>query len=133
MPKYRKTSDYAGFRGRLKDGAIVVSMNTGCDTFSFSVGIEELGTGLGVYGNSNWVIRDIVRRHYYDATERWIDATKNAKLRDARRKNWERDPDFSKGSSLDELAIDGICRLVRDMYMKATGEYPRSWFEKVVG
>lgn len=123
-----------GYKAKSKDGEIIVWMKTSKtnpkDKFEMRVSIAEIDKCLWQYGNSNWVIYSLVKPEYYAAHDRWVENTRDAELMEERRRRWENDPVFGKGTALDENAIDFICGLVREAYKKATGEYPRSWFER---
>lgn len=132
-------SRYKGFdyKAKVKDGVIVVWMKTSKenpkDKFEMGVSIAEIDKCLWQYGNSNWVIYQLVKPEYYAAHDRWIENTWDAELRAERRRRWENDPVLGKGTALDENAIDFICGLVRNAYKAATGEYPMSWYERAQG
>lgn len=128
--KYREFD----YMAKVKDGAIIVWMRTSKtnpkDKFEMAVSIAEIDRCLWQYGNPNWVIYSMVRPEYYAAHDRWVENTRDAELREKRREAWENDPVLGKGTSTDERAIDFICKLVREAYKEATGEYPQSWLEK---
>ena len=129
--KYREFD----YRTKVKDGTIIVWMRTSKtnprDKFEMVVSITEIDKCLWQYGNSNWVIYQLVKPEYYTAHDRWIENTWDAELREERRRRWANDPVLGKGTSLDDNAIDFICGLVRNAYKAATGEYPQSWLERV--
>lgn len=129
-------SRYQGFdyKAKVKEGVIIVWMKTSKenpkDKFEMRVSIAEIDKCLWQYGNSNWVIHQLVKPEYYAAHDRWIENTWDAELRKKRRETWENDQVLGKGTALDENAIDFICGLVRKAYKEATGEYPQSWYER---
>lgn len=129
--KYREFD----YRAKVKDGTIVVWMRTSKtnprDKFEMALSIAEIDKCLWQHGNSNWAIYSLVKPEYYAAHDRWVENTRDAELREKRRESWENDPVLGKGTGLDERAIDFICKLVREAYKEATGEYPQSWLERV--
>lgn len=125
-----KRRNNTGFRGRVKDGTIIVWTSTGLnDRFEMRFEIDQIDRMLSVYGNSHWVVYSIVRQEYNDATERWIEGTKDAKVQAWRRNAWENDPNVGKGSALHEHGVTDVCCVVREQYKVANGHYPQSWFE----
>lgn len=128
--KYREF----GYRAKVKDGAIIVWMKTSKanpkDRFEMGVSIAEIDKCLWQYGNSNWVIYQLVKPEYYAAHDRWVGNTLDAELMEKRREAWENDQVLEKGTAADERAIDFICKLVSEAYREATGEYPMSWYER---
>ena len=125
-----KRKNNTGFRGRVKDGVIIIWIPTGPnDRFEMQFEIAQIDRLLSIYGNSNWVIDSIVRRGYGNATERWIEGTKDEKVRNWRRNAWENDPNVGKWSALHEHGITDVCGVVRKQYKVAKGHYPQSWFE----
>lgn len=132
--KYRKYREF-DYKAKAKDGVIIVWMKTSKtnpkDKFEMAVSIAEIEKCLRQYGNSNWVIYSLVKPEYYAAHDRWVENTRDAELREERRRRWENDAVVGKGTGLDERAIDFICKLVREAYKEATGEYPQSWFGRV--
>lgn len=100
--------------------------------FSFRLKVCEIDQGLDVYCNSYWVIREIAKKAVMDATERWIENTKDPVLRERRRRIHESDPVFGKDSYLQEQQIDSAARVVRTLYELETGHPCLSWFERAV-
>lgn len=100
--------------------------------FCFRLAVREIDQGLEVYGNSYWVIREIVKKAVLDATERWIENTEDTALRDRRRRIHESDSVYGKDSCLQEQQIDSAARVVRTLYELETGHPCLSWFERAV-
>ena len=98
--------------------------------FSFSLKVCEIDQGLDVYCNSYWVIRELSKKAVMDATERWIENTKDPVLRERRRRIHESDPVYGKDSCLQEQQIDSAVRVVRTLYELETGHPCLSWFER---
>ena len=98
--------------------------------FSFQLKVCEIDSRLEVYGNSYRVIRELSKKAVMDATERWIENTKDPVLRERRRRIHESDPVYGKDSCLQEQQIDSAARVVRTLYELETGHPCLSWFER---
>ena len=132
--KGKSCSDKIGqCRGSVSGGVIGVWLkDIPKREFSFRLTVGEIDRGLEVYGNSYWVIREIVKKAVMDATERWIENTEDPVLRERRRRIHESDPACGKDSCLQEIQFDSAARVVRTLYELETGHPPRSWFERSV-
>ena len=80
--------------------------------------------------NSEATLRKLARQRDYAATDAWIDGTKDQKLRQKRRNSWENDGITGKLSALEEMATDSVLRVIKGLYEMATGEPPKSPWEK---
>lgn len=125
-------SDKSGqCRGSAKDGAIQVWLKgMSKKDFCAHTTIGAIDEMLRVYGNSNWVLWQIAREIIDEATERWIEGTKDPALKDKRRDINENDPTFSKWGVLHSQQIDSAARVLRGLYYAETGHAPQSWFER---
>lgn len=130
--KGKSCSDKNGqCRGSVSGGVISVWLkDIPKREFSFRLTVLEIDQGLGVYGNSYRVIRGIVKKAVLDATERWIENTKDPDLRERRRRIHESDPVYGKDSSLQEIQFDSASKVVRELYELETGHPCLSWFER---
>lgn len=130
--KGKSCSDKIGqCRGSVSGGVIEVWLkDIPKREFSFRLKVCEIDRGLDVYGNSYWVIRELSKKAVMDATERWIENTKDPVLRERRRRIHESDPFFGKDSCLQEQQIDSAARVVRTLYELETGHPCLSWFER---
>lgn len=130
--KGKSCSDKNGqCRGSVSDGVIEVWLkDIPKREFRFSLTVREIDRWLEVYGNSYWVIREIVKKAVLDATERWIENTKDPDLRERRRRIHESDPVYGKDSSLQEIQFDSASKVVRELYELETGHPCLSWFER---
>ena len=132
--KGKSCSDKIGqCRGSVSGGVIGVWLkDIPKREFCFQLTVGEIDRGLEVYGNSYWVIREIVKKAVLNATERWIENTKDPVLRERRRRIHESDPVYGKDSCLQEQQIDSAARVVRTLYELETGHPCLSWFERSV-
>lgn len=132
--KEKSCSDKNGqCRGSVSGGVIGVWLKyIPKREFSFQLKVCEIDSRLGVYGNSYWVIREIVKKAVLDATERWIENTKDPDLRERRRRIHESDPVYGKDSALQEIQFDSASKVVRELYELETGHPCLSWFERAV-
>lgn len=93
-------SDKSGqCRGSAKDGVIQVWLKDMRKTeFCASVTLAEIDRALGVHGNSYYVLRSIAERIIGDATDRWIEGTKDPVLREKRRYTDANDTVFGRAA-----------------------------------
>ena len=80
--------------------------------------------------NSEYTLRKLAKQKDYDATDAWIDGTKDQKLRQKRSNLWENDGLTGKFSALEEMAVDSVLKVIKSLYEVATGEPPKSSWEK---
>ena len=80
--------------------------------------------------NSGYTLHKLAKQKDYDATDAWIDGTKDQKLRQKRRNSWENDGITGKLSALEEMSVDSVVRIIKSLYEMATGEPPKSSWEK---
>ena len=122
---------YGWYRGTFKDELFTI-WNKGIPRkeFAFVITLDELERGLRTYGNSYYIVRDITQNKKYEAEDRWVEQTKDQRLREVRRKRMYDDCQFGRGGCLDSLATDSAHRVVRELYRKAFGKYPKSWYER---
>lgn len=132
--KGKSCSDKNGqCRGSVSGGVIDVwPKNIPKCEFSSQLTIGEIDSGLEVYGNSYWVIRELSKKAVMDATENWIENTEAPVLRERRRRIHESGPVYGKDSYLQEQQIDSAARVVRTLYELETGRPCLSWFERSV-
>ena len=80
--------------------------------------------------NSEATLHKLAKQKDYDATDAWIDGTKDQKLRQERCNLWENDGLTGKFSALEEMSVDSVVRVIKSLYEMATGEPPKSSWEK---
>ena len=127
-------SDKTGsMRGTIKNGAMTIwrkdFKKKGAPIITISV--DEVDKALKKGGaNSEATLHKLAKQKDYDATDTWIDGTKDQKLRQKRRNSWENDGLTGKFSALEEMAVDSVVRIIKSLYEMATGEPPKSSWEK---
>ena len=127
-------SDKTGsMRGTIKNGAMTIwrkdFKKKGAPIITISV--DEVDKALKKGGaNSEYTLHKLAKQKDYDATDAWIDGTKDQKLRQKRCNLWENDGLTGKFSALEEMSIDSVVRVIKSLYEMATGEPPKSSWEK---
>ena len=127
-------SDKTGsMRGTIKNGAMTIwrkdFKKKGAPIITISV--DEVDKALKKGGaNSEATLHKLAKQKDYDATDTWIDGTKDQKLRQKRLNSWENDGLTGKFSALEEMSIDSVVRIIKSLYKVATGEPPKSPWEK---
>ena len=71
--------------------------------------------------NSGYTLHKLAKQKDYDATDAWIDGTKDQKLRQKRRNSWENNGLTGKLSALEEMSVDSVVRIIKSLYEVATG------------
>ncbi len=127
-------SDKTGsMRGTVKNGAMTIwrkdFKKKGAPIITISV--DEVDKALEKGGaNSEATLRKLAKRKDYAATDAWIDGTKDQKVRQKRLNFWENDGLTGKFSALEEMSVDSVVRIIKSLYEMATGEPPKSSWEK---
>ena len=127
-------SDKTGsMRGTIKNGAMTIwrkdFKKKGAPIITISV--DEVDKALKKGGaNSEYTLHKLAKQKDYDATDAWIDGTKDQKLRQKRCNLWENDGLTGKFSALEEMSVDSVVRVIKSLYEMATGEPPKSSWEK---
>ena len=127
-------SDKTGsMRGTVKNGAMTIwrkdFKKKGAPIITISV--DEVDKALKEGGaNSEATLRKLAKRKDYAATDAWIDGTKDQKVRQKRLNFWENDGLVGKFSALEEMSIDSAVKIIKSLYEMATGEPPKSSWEK---
>ena len=127
-------SDKTGsMRGTIKNGAMTIWRKNikkkGAPIITISV--DEVDKALNKGGaNSEATLRKLARQKDYDATDAWIDGTKDQKIRQKRCNLWENDGLTGKFSALEEMSVDSVLKIIKSLYEMATGEPPKSLWEK---
>ena len=127
-------SDKTGsMRGTIKNGAMTIwrkdFKKKGAPIITISV--DEVDKALKKGGaNSEYTLHKLAKQKDYAATDAWIDGTKDQKLRQKRCNLWENDGLTGKFSALEEMSIDSVVRIIKSLYEMATGEPPKSSWEK---
>ena len=127
-------SDKTGsMRGTVKNGAMTIwrkdFKKKGSPIITISVDEVDKALKKGC-ANSEYTLHKLAKQKDYDATDAWIDGTKDQKLRQKRRNLWENDELTGKFSALEEMAADSVLRVIKSLYEVATGEPPKSPWEK---
>lgn len=120
-------------KGAVRDGVLQVWLKD-CPKREFcaTVTLAEIDRTLGIYGNSNYALYSIAERIINDATDRWIEGTKDEKLREMRRK-WDAESlDLGRMSSAHTRQIESAARVIAGLYEAETGSTPMSWYERAV-
>lgn len=126
-----QSKDYNKCRGIFKNGVFSVWIShIPRSEFCFNLSVSELDAKLSEHGNSNYAIYELAKTKLNEATECWIESTEEECLKIKRRQLWDEDTLFSKHSPLHSLQIDSACRVIKELYKMAYGDYPKSWLEK---
>ena len=127
-------SDKTGsMRGTIKNGVMTIWRKDikKKDAPIITISVDEVDKALKKGGaNSEYTLHKLAKQKDYDATDVWIDGTKEQKLRQKRRNLWENDGLTGKFSALEEMSIDSVVRIIKSLYGMATGESPKSSWEK---
>lgn len=127
-------SDKTGsMRGTIKNGAMTIWRKDvkKKDTPIITVSVDEVDKALKKGGaNSEATLHKLAKQKDYDATDMWINGTKDQKLRQKRRNSWENNGLTGKFSALEEMSVDSVVRIIKGLYKMATGEPPKSSWEK---
>ena len=120
-------------RGTIKNGAMTIWRKDfkKKDAPIITISVDEVDKALKKGGaNSEATLHKLAKQKDYDATDTWIDGTKDQKLRQKRRNSWENDGITGKLSALEEMSVDSVVRIIKSLYEVATGEPPKSPWEK---
>ncbi|MGN8831191.1 MuF-C-terminal domain-containing protein [Selenomonas montiformis] len=124
-----KTKEDNAMRGTVKNGVMTIwrKGSKKKDTPIITVSVDEVDKALKKGGaNSEYTLAQLARQKDYAAVEAWIERTKKPELRQRRRDEWEED----KLYPLEDRDIDSAVRVIKKLYETATGEPPRSPWEK---
>ena len=127
-------SDKTGsMRGTIKNGAMTIwrkNIKKKCAPI-ITISVDEVDKALKKGGaNSEATLRKLARQKDYDAMDAWIDGTKDQKIRQKRCNLWENDVLTGKFSALEEMSVDSVVKIIKSLYKMATGEPPKSSWEK---
>lgn len=124
-----KSKDDTAMRGTVKNGVMTI-WSKRCkkkDTPIITVSVDEVNQALEKGGaNSEYTLHQLAKQKDYAAVEAWIKGTKKPELRQRRRDSWEE----NKLYPAEDRAIDSAVCVIRKLYETATGEPPRSPWEK---
>ncbi len=127
-------SDKTGsMRGTIKNGAMTIWRKDfkKKDTPIITISVDEVDKALEKGGaNSEATLCKLAKQKDYAATDAWINGTKDQKVRQKRRNLWENDGLTGKFSALEERAVDSVVRIIKILCETATGEPPKSSWEK---
>ena len=127
-------SDKTGsMRGTIKNGAMTIWRKDfkKKDAPIITISVDEVDKALEKgSANSGATLRKLARQKDYAATDAWIDGTKDQKVRQKRLNLWENNGLTGKLSALEEMSIDSVVRVIKSLYEMATGESPKSSWEK---
>ena len=127
-------SDKTGnMRGTIKNGAMTIwrkdFKKKGAPIITISVDEVDKALEKGS-ANSEATLRKLAKQRDYAATDAWIDGTKDQKVRQKRSNLWENNGLTGKLSALEEMSVDSVVRIIKSLYEVATGEPPKSPWEK---
>lgn len=124
-----KSKDDTAMRGTVKNGVMTI-WSKRCkkkDTPIITVSVDEVNQALEKgSANSEYTLHQLAKQKDYAAVEAWIKGTKKPELRQRRRDSWEE----NKLYPAEDRAIDSAVCVIRKLYETATGEPPRSPWEK---
>ena len=127
-------SDKTGsMRGTIKNGAMTIWRKDfkKKDAPIITISVDEVDKALKKGGaNSEATLHKLAKQKDYDAIDAWIDGTKDQKVRQKRSNLWENDGLTGKLSALEEMTVDSVLRVIKNLYEVATGEPPKSSWEK---
>lgn len=125
-----KTKEDNAMRGTVKNGVMTIWRKGGKkkkDTPIITVSVDEVNRALKKGGaNSEYTLHQLAKQKDYAAVEAWIEGTKKPEFRQKRRDSWEEDKLYPS----EDRAIDSAVRVIKKLYETATGEKPRSPWEK---
>ena len=127
-------SDKTGsMRGTIKNGTMTIwrkDFKKKCAPI-ITISVDEVDKALEKgSANSEATLRKLAKQRDYAATDAWIDGTKDQKVRQKRCNLWENDGLIGKFSALEEFSVDSVVRIIKSLYEVATGEPPKSSWEK---
>ena len=127
------TDKTGSMRGTIKNGAMTIwrkdFKKKGAPIITISVDDVDKALEKGS-ANSEATLHKLAKQRDYAATDAWIDGTKDQKLRQKRLNLWENDGLTGKLSALEEMSVDSVVRIIKSLYEVATGEPPKSPWEK---
>lgn len=124
-----KSKDDTAMRGTVKNGVMTIwrKGTKKKDTPIITVSVDEVNQALKKgSANSEYTLYQLAKQKDYAAVEAWIKGTKKPELRQKRRDYWEEDKLYPS----EDRAIDSAVRVIKELYETATGEPPRSPWEK---
>lgn len=127
------SKDDNAMRGTVKNGIMTI-WRKGIkkkDASIITISVDEVNEALKKgSANSEYTLTQLAKQKDYAAMEAWIEGTKKPELRQKRRDYWENSTRVGKLSSAEARAIDSAVRVIKNLYETATGEPPRSPWEK---
>lgn len=124
-----KSKNDNAMRGTVKNGIMTIWRKSGKkkDTPIITVSVDEVNQALKQGGaNSEYTLHQLAKQKDHAAVEAWIKGTKKPDLRQKRRDYWEEDKLYPS----EDRAIDSAVSVIKKLYETATGEPPRSPWEK---
>lgn len=124
-----KSKDDTAMRGTVKNGVMTIWRKSGKkkDTPIITVSVDEVNQALKKgSANSEYTLHQLAKQKDHAAVEAWIKGTKKPELRQKRRDSWEEDKLYPS----EDRAIDSAVSVIKKLYETATGEPPRSPWEK---
>lgn len=128
-----KSKNDTAMRGTVKNGIMTIWRKSGKkkDTPIITVSVDEVNQALKQgSANSEYTLHQLAKQKDHAAVEAWIKGTKKPELRQKRRDYWENDNLTGKLSAAEDRAIDSAVSVIKELYETATGELPRSPWEK---
>lgn len=127
-----KSKDNNAMRGTVKNGIMTI-WRKGIkkkDASIITISVDEVNQALKKgSANSEYTLHILAEKKDYAAVEKWINETKNPELRKKRRNAWENDMLTGKLSAAENLAVDSVAKVIKELYKVATGKMPASVFE----
>lgn len=124
-----KSKNDNAMRGTVKNGVMTIwrKSDKKKDTPIITVSVDEVNRELKKgSANSEYTLHQLAKHKFYVAMEVWIEGAKDPELRQKRRDYWEEDKLYPS----EDRAIDSAVRVIKELYETATGEPPRSPWEK---
>ena len=123
------SKDDNAMRGTVKNGVMTIWRKRGKkkDASIITISVDEVNEALKKgSANSEYTLHQLAKQKDYAAMEAWIEGTKKPELRQKRRDLWEE----NKLYPAEDRAIDSMVHVIKNLYETATGEPPRSPWEK---
>ena len=120
--KGRMAGDYSYARGTLKDGVFCIWRHDSKKKDGITFTLEDLSKAMLLSGNPNYALYQFVKVKDFESVDKWIENTKDEKLKILRRDFWENDIEEGKLSALEDRVLDSMCRVIKKLYEKEYDE-----------
>lgn len=128
-----KSKNDNAMRGTVKNGVMTIWRKRGKkkEMPIITISVDEVNRALKKgSANSEYTLHQLAKQKDYAALEAWIEGTKKPELRQKFRDSWESSIRIGKLSAAENRAVDSAVRVIKNLYETATGEPPRSPWEK---